>query len=273
MQEIPESLTRAKQLNDAVKGATVARVNPPSKAHKFCWYAGDPAAYDDALRGASVVAANGFGMYVDLVFSNGQILSLNDGVNLRLTTAVDVSKGYQLMIEWTDGRALIFTVAMYGGIMLHDASFEDAYYLKSKAAVSPFSPDFPAYYRLTLAAAKPTMSVKAFLATEQRFPGVGNGVTQDILFAARLHPKRKLYTLSEEDRDILLDSIVSTLRQMTDEGGRDTESDLYGNPGKYKTIMCKNALASGCPVCGGDVVKEAYMGGSVYYCPACQMLD
>jgi formamidopyrimidine-DNA glycosylase len=27
-----------------------------------------------------------------------------------------------------------------------------------------------------------------------------------------------------------------------------------------------------CPKCGGTIVKEAYLGGAVYYCPVCQKL-
>ena len=27
-----------------------------------------------------------------------------------------------------------------------------------------------------------------------------------------------------------------------------------------------------CPVCGEPIVKEAYLGGAVYYCPGCQPL-
>lgn len=46
MMELPEAITIAKQMNDAVVGKRVRRVLPPSKAHKFCWYAGDPAEYD-----------------------------------------------------------------------------------------------------------------------------------------------------------------------------------------------------------------------------------
>lgn len=42
--------------------------------------------------------------------------------------------------------------------------------------------------------------------------------------------------------------------------------------GGYATKMSKNTLAHGCPVCGGAITKEAYLGGSVYYCPACQKL-
>lgn len=40
--------------------------------------------------------------------------------------------------------------------------------------------------------------------------------------------------------------------------------------GGYCTIMSKNGMKSGCPACGGPIVKAAYLGGSVYYCPVCQ---
>jgi len=53
-------------------------------------------------------------------------------------------------------------------------------------------------------------------------------------------------------------------------GGRDTESDLFGHWGGYKTKLSKANKAMVCPVCGGAVRKENYMGGSIYYCENCQ---
>ena len=76
--------------------------------------------------------------------------------------------------------------------------------------------------------------------------------------------------MDETERERLLDAVVSTLRDMTNQGGRDTEKDLFGNPGGYRTKLSKNTLPFGCPACGAPIVKEAYMGGAVYYCPACQ---
>jgi hypothetical protein len=38
-------------------------------------------------------------------------------------------------------------------------------------------------------------SVKGLLTQEQLIPGLGNSIAQDILFAARLHPKRALDSL------------------------------------------------------------------------------
>jgi len=273
MIELPEGQNLAKQLNEAVVQKRVKSVFLPTKPHKFCWFAGDAAAYDGQLKGSAVTKADSLGIYVEIAFDNGKRLCFNDGVNIRLVNFADAPKDYQLLVVFDDGTALVFTVAMYGGILLHDGDDNDEYYLKSKNAVSPFSPDFEAHYFKQLAQCRPGLSMKAFLATEQRFPGVGNGVLQDILFSARLHPKRKLQSLSEAEQKRLLCSIRSVLREMTDKGGRDTERDLYGNPGGYRTNLSKNALPRGCPVCGGEIKKETYLGGSVYYCPACQPLE
>jgi formamidopyrimidine-DNA glycosylase len=57
---------------------------------------------------------------------------------------------------------------------------------------------------------------------------------------------------------------------MTDLGGRDTEKDLLGQAGGYKTLLSKNTVNDPCPRCGGRIKKEAYLGGAVYYCKGCQ---
>ena len=70
----------------------------------------------------------------------------------------------------------------------------------------------------------------------------------------------------------LTDADADTLRQMADQGGRDTEQDIFGCPGGYKTLLCKNTLNTPCTVCGTIIMKKAYMGGSIYYCENCQQL-
>jgi formamidopyrimidine-DNA glycosylase len=57
---------------------------------------------------------------------------------------------------------------------------------------------------------------------------------------------------------------------MTEQGGRDTERDLFGCFGGYKTILSKNTVDTPCLVCGTVIKKEPFMGGSIYYCPGCQ---
>jgi len=57
---------------------------------------------------------------------------------------------------------------------------------------------------------------------------------------------------------------------MAEKGGRDTEKDIYGVSGGYKTIMSSKNVEAICPACGEPIIKEAYMGGSIYYCSGCQ---
>jgi formamidopyrimidine-DNA glycosylase len=97
-------------------------------------------------------------------------------------------------------------------------------------------------------------------------------VLQDILFNCGIHPKRKKSSLTDFEMGELFYSLKTTLRRMTDDGARDTEKDFLGQNGGYKTILSKNTLKNPCPNCGGSIVKEAYHGGAVYYCPVCQKI-
>ena len=54
-------------------------------------------------------------------------------------------------------------------------------------------------------------------------------------------------------------------------GGRNTEKDLTDQSGGYETAMSKNTAGKACTKCGTVIVKENYMGGSVYYCPGGQI--
>lgn len=269
MIELPEAQTLARELREAVLGKRVLNVLPPAKPHKFCWFSGKPEDYACRIAKATVADVEAFGFFVEITFDNGQRLCFNDGVNLRLVKP-GAASSYQLLIELDGDAALCFTVAMYGGIFLHGVDYDNEYYLKSRNAPSPLDTGFEAYCRDLIESSRPALSMKAFLATEQRFPGIGNGTAQDILFSAGLNPRRRLSSLTKSERDRLPACITSVLGEMTDRGGRDTEKDLFGNPGKYITKMSKNGLAHGCPICGGAITKESYLGGSIYYCKRCQ---
>jgi formamidopyrimidine-DNA glycosylase len=162
---------------------------------------------------------------------------------------------------------------MYGGVgAFREGELDNPYYHTAREKPSPLTSAFDRSWFDALFAdpgfAK--KSLKFCLATEQRIPGLGNGVLQDILFQARLQPKKKWGTLDQERRDSLFDSIKQSLAMMAAQGGRDTESDLFGASGGYATILCAAAASKPCPQCGEQIVKEADLGGSVYFCPGCQ---
>ena len=84
MLELPEVIYISRQLGEQVTGKKVIRVLPPTKNHKFCWYNGAPEEYAEMIEGAAIEGAEGFGIYVEIRFSNGCKLCFNDGVNVRL---------------------------------------------------------------------------------------------------------------------------------------------------------------------------------------------
>jgi formamidopyrimidine-DNA glycosylase len=165
-------------------------------------------------------------------------------------------------------------VQMYGGLSAFpEGENDNKYYLIAKEIPSPLSSDFGEdYFKSLFDEGTSKLSLKAFLATEQRIPGLGNGVLQDILFNAKMHPKKKAGTLSAAEQQVLFDSIKNTLSDMTAKGGRDTESDLFSKPGAYKTKLSKNTVGQPCPACRTLIEKEAYLGGSIYYCARCQRI-
>lgn len=266
MLEYPEVRTVAAQLEREVVGKRIQEVLPPTKHHRFAFFSCEPASYGKYLKDAQIVSAAGFGLFVDILFDNGLGLCFNDGVNLRLNAA---AKDWQLKIILDDSSSLTFSVAMYGGIMLHDSDFDNEYYRKSRQAIPLLSSSFPAYFRSQMAEAA-ALSSKAFLATKQRFAGLGNGVLQDILLDAGINPKRAIGSLSAAEKNTLADSVVRVVELMTRQGGRNTEKDIYGHAGGYITRLSRYTLANGCPVCGGRLSKENYLGGAVYFCPRCQ---
>lgn len=275
MIELPEAATLAKQSDEALLGKKIERVIAAFSPHKLTWFHGDPAGYDGLLRGKTIDEAHAYGGQLEIEAGDASLL-FSDGVNLRRHAAGEKRPPkHQLLIEFTDETALSASVQMYGGVVcFRQGEYENKYYETAKSKPSPLSEQFDCVY-FDAMIASPEMqklSAKAFLATEQRIPGLGNGVLQDILYNARIHPKRKLATLTDEEKEAMFVSVKSTLREMTEKGGRDTEKDLFGQPGGYQAKLSSKTARRSCPQCGTRIVKEAYMGGSVYYCPGCQKL-
>lgn len=274
MIEIPESATISEQAAGILTGKRIAKVVNATSPHKFTWYNGDPEAYPGLLEGLSIETVNGYGAFVDVVLEDEVHLLVGDGTNMRYYHAGEKQPvKHQLLAELDDGSFLAFTVAMYGAIYAFRGEFDNPYYQGSIHKLNPLDERFDeAYFEQMIGGLKKDLSAKALLATEQRIPGLGNGVVQDILFNAGIHPKRKVSTLSDLEKTDLLYSMKGTLSGMTELGGRNTEKDFFGNWGGYKVLLSKNTYKDPCPNCGHEIVREAYLGGTVYYCRECQKL-
>jgi len=275
MIELPEALNIAGQINDTIHGKRVASVIAAQTPHKLAWYYGEPQKYSDLLVGRTIGRASAYGGMVEIKAENANVL-LGEGAGIRFHRKNEPRPAkHQLLVEFDDHSAISVSIQMYGGIgVFLEGELDNLYYRVAKEKPTPFSPTFDEVYfdRLISAQEVQKLSLKALLATEQRIPGLGNGILQDILFNAKMHPKKKVNTLAETEKEVLFNAVKITISTMAAKGGRDTELDIFGCPGGYKTILCKNTVNKPCPVCGTIIKKEAYMGGSVYYCEKCQRL-
>lgn len=272
MIELPESQTLARQLSQTITGKRIEMVEAGHSPHGFAFYHGDPQGYPKLLENRNVESAQAFGGIVELIIEDTRLV-FNDGVNLRLLEAVAAPpKKHQLLVRFNDGSGVFCTIQMYGGIMaFRQGEYDNSYYKLAREKPGPLTDTFDeTYFEDIVKAAPEKLSVKGLLATEQRIPGLGNGCLQDILWNAGLNPKHKVNALSEEQLSKLFKSTKTTLKEMTDKGGRNTEKDLYGHPGGYESRLSAKTWQYPCVRCGGAIVRKAYLGGNVYFCEDCQ---
>ncbi len=274
MIEIPEAVNLARQLNEVLVGRRVIGATAGSSPHGFAWYSGDPASYSARLLDKEVHGAERRGGHIWIAFTDETSLILAEGPVIRYWNSDQKPPlKHQLLLLLDDGARLTVTVRMYAFIFLHDGMTELNPYLdKAVTGPDPLSDafDFQEFVRILETDATPKMTLKGLLAAQQRFPGLGNGVLHDILLNARLHPKRKAADLMDDEKADLFNSLKTTLSEMTQLGGRDIEKGIYGSPGGYATKLGKKAVVQGCPDCGSHVIKETFLGGSIYFCPSCQ---
>ena len=274
MLEIPESLTIAEQLNKTVMGKRITEVETEHTKHGFAWYTGDAQEYQKIMVGKTLGKAIGLGPQVEMDLGEYRFVA-GDGVNLRFFQADEkLPARYQMRITFEDGTSLICSVQMYGAMFLfRPEEYDNYYYWVTKEKPMPNTEAFDYQYFKSIVENSPgNLSIKAFLATEQRIPGVGNGVLQDILLEAGLHPKKKIGGLREADWKRVYEALTGVLQKMTDEGGRDTEKTLFGEQGGYQTKLSKKTVGKPCLYCGNLIQKSTYLGGTIYFCPECQTL-
>lgn len=274
MIELPEARTIASDLRKEILGKIIIDVGGNYTDHKFTFYEGDANNYKNMLVGKKVTDIIDRNYYVEIEIENYK-LTFRDGANIRYYNKPEKLKKSKLLITFDDSSYLNVTTSMYCFIGLFDKEIglDNEYYQLELTGISPLDQNFTlAHFKTLINDETIKLSIKAFLATKQRILGIGNGVVQEIMFNAKLHPKRKIKSLNDDDIATLHKSIVNTLAKMINEHGRDSEKDIYGNPGGYQTVLSAKGYKNGCPICHSEIKKEQYLGGSIYYCPNCQKL-
>jgi formamidopyrimidine-DNA glycosylase len=262
-------------MNETLTGKTIQQGKLGNSPHKFVWYNRTHEEFEGLTRGKRVGMARVWGRWLNLDLKPGYRLVLGEcgGKVLYHAPGESTPDKYHLFLTFNDGSALTIMTAMWGAMELYEAGKEmERKYIRGMR-LTPVDPEFTSEYFSSLMndlRQGEKRSVKSLLTQDQLIPGLGNAIAQDIMFNARLHPKRSLADLTPGQSQALYTAILDTTRVVIEKGGRNDETDLYGHPGGYVRLMNTQSAGKPCPRCGQSVEKIQYLGGACYFCANCQ---
>ncbi len=177
-----------------------------------------------------------------------------------ITTRLILEFDNQDGVLFTDPRAL-------GRIELLHAQGLEA--LNRSLGPEPLSAQFTLSL-LEYAAGRSRLSAKLFLTNQAAIAGIGNIYAAEILFAAGIHPTRKMNTLSVTRLERLHAAIRETLQAAV----RHAEV-TYAAPGQFHEtasfrLRVYGRVGERCPRCDGRIRRIVQGARSTYYCPGCQ---
>lgn len=123
---------------------------------------------------------------------------------------------------------------------------------------------------------KRTKAIKGVLLDQQMVVGIGNIYADEILFQSKIYPGKPANTLTENEEEILYESIIETLAKAVEHGGTTirTYENAFGENGKYqKYLKVYGKEDSACPRCGTKIEKIKVVGRGTHFCPNCQEVN
>ncbi len=187
----------------------------------------------------------------------------------------DTSFNYHLRLQFEDSTSLTVSLTSMGLIQaLRDGELEGSYVYKRdfSKTPSPIGKNGFIFENFSKELATRNVNIKAALVGKDAVVvGLSNYSFQDILYRARIHPKRKASSLAEDEKSSLYRAIKALVEDRIRLGGKEQFVDLYGKRGQYISAMGSDRKGQECGICGLRIEKINLGGGQVYLCPGCQV--
>jgi len=230
--------------------------------------------FHDIIIGKTITSVEGRGKWIFIVIDSDFILLFNTGMGadvIHFNAGDGLPEKYHIKFVFEDESG--FTVRVWWFCYLHLVPSDKLteHKLVGNLGMSPLEDGFTLEHFKELLRGR-RGGIKSFLTNQRNVAGIGNVYIQDILFNAKLHPLRKIPSLSEEEVESLYRSMQSVLKESIEMGGLAYEKDFYGIYGGYGKEQYKIAYKPDmpCPVCGATIQKIKTGSTASFICPNCQ---
>jgi formamidopyrimidine-DNA glycosylase len=263
MPELPEMQALAERLAVAIGGAAVEGVDPLGFA---------------ALKTVVPSPDSVVGHRVNDVGRQAKylIFELDDGVRILIHLSqagrLDIEeppkktrpKGAAVRIRFDNGRALL--------VREHGHERKAAWWVLAPGDDGPLEklgpePDSDEFAELVLHGTD-KRRIHTILRDQRTVSGIGRGYANDALHRAHVSPYATLGSLSETERQALLDAIRVTLAEAL-LSERERTGGL-SEPKLGARFRVHNRAGTPCPECGDGLRRVSYESYEVTYCPTCQ---
>jgi len=272
MPELPEITVIARQMNKEITGKRISDIesrqpkNLNMSVPKFV----------KTTKGKTVKTVTSRGKWIFIKLDHAYYMLINRGMNADLLHFAPNEKlppKYQFKLTFSDKTGFTIRFQWFGYIHLVPEKDLAKHKLTARLGISPTDEKFTReHFKKSLANRK--ARIKNFLLNQKNIAGIGNVYIQDILFKAKLHPNRKISTLSEKEITNLYNAIQTILNRSIQLGGLAYEKDFYGQKGKFTANEFLVGYKTGkpCPTCKTPIIKIKTGSTSSYICPKCQPL-
>jgi formamidopyrimidine-DNA glycosylase len=273
MPELPEITVIAQQMNAELAGKRIKEIEVKQPKNLNL----PVSEFVKKIKGKKVSSVSSKGKWLLIKLDPAYYLLMNLGMGAELLYFLPKQKlpeKYQFKLVFSDGSGFTTHFWWFGYVHLLPEEDLSKHKLTAKLGVSPTEKEFTLeHFKKLLGDRK--VSVKSFLLDQKNIAGIGNVYAQDVLFKARLHPNRKISTLTDKEKTDLYYAICKILNYSIKLRGLAYEVDFYGRKGKLtgERFLVGYKTGKPCPECGGTIEKIRTGSTASYICPICQKLE
>ncbi len=273
MPELPEVETIRQVLEPQIKGLaiTAVTVNRPEvishpAADEFC----------HTLSGQIIKAVTRRGKFLSVLLDSGDyfVLHLRMTGCLFLTPAdYPAEKHTHIVFHLSSGDELRFSdTRRFGRFWLFRNGESDTYSGIDKLGLEPFDNGLTADF-LQQHFGKRKKAVKECLLDQQVIAGIGNIYSDEILFAAKIHPASPAQNLIKAEWERLAAAIQERLAFFIEKNALTPEDYLESKGQNYRNtpfLQVYGQSGQPCPNCGTILCRITVGSRSNVHCPICQ---